>query len=259
MRISENVKMVNKTTVSHVVVLFIFVSLQFIPYFATGQSVEKPVEISNILDSAQNIYGKSDMLVNGSVYYQPNPQATGTPFLFSSLAEEGVVYTRGVEFSGISLNYDIASQKLLLLNIMPDGVRLYINLSDVLVDSFLIRDYFFVATEKLNIKSYFPYLIPVNSGRYIMYMGYKKEFINRFDDRNPYGKFSSTKHTLYLVYDSIPVRINSKKAFLKTFPSARKEISTYLRKQKIKLLRATPEELKLLMDFYNKQRELAHE
>lgn len=259
MNIFEIVNSAKQSTISHKALLLLIVCAQFLPLLLVGQSLVTSKEITSLIDSTQKIYGKSDLLVNGSVYYQTNRQASGTPFLFSSVAEKGVVFTRGIAFKGVGLNYNIASQKLLLLNTLPDGSRLLIDLSDVLIDSFLIKDYFFVAPARLHIKSSYPYLMAVNSDTYSLFIGFKKEFINRFNQRNPYGKFSSTKRTLFLVSNSIPVRINSKRTLLNTFPSARKKISTYLRQHKIKLLRATPEQLKQLMEFYNHQRELANE
>ncbi len=239
-----------------VTIYIFFICLSF---SLIGQSQNTNSKISLLLDSIQNIYGKSDLLVNGSVYYQPNRRASGTPFLFSSEFIESTIFTRGVSFQDVEVNYDIVGQKLILLNTMPNGSRLPIGLSDVLVDSFLLKDYLYVNPRKLNISSYFPYMMLINNQKYYMLIGYKKEFINRFNQRTPYGKYSSTKQVLFLVSDSIPVRINSKKNFLNTFPSARKEISTYLRQHKIKLLRATPEQLKQLMEFYNHQRYLDNE
>ncbi len=239
------------------VILYLY--LVCLPFSLIGQSQNANSKISSLLDSIQNIYGSNDLLVNGSVYYQPNRQASGTPFLFSSEFIESTIFTRGVSFQDVEVNYDIVGQKLILLNTMPNGSRLPIGLSDVLVDSFLLKDYLYVNPRKLNISSYFPYMMLINNQKYYMLIGYKKEFINRFNQRTPYGKYSSTKQVLFLVSDSIPVRINSKKNFLNTFPSARKEISTYLRQHKIKLLRATPEQLKQLMEFYNHQRYLDNE
>jgi len=241
------------------ILLLLFAGTQFIPLFVFSQSLNTEKELISIIDSTQKIYGNNDLLVNGSVYYQPNRLALGTPYLHSQELEKGVVYTRGKAFNDVNINYNIESQKLLLLYITPNRSRLLIDLSDVLVDSFLIKDYLFVSTASLNVKSKYPYLLAINSNKYAMYVGFKKEFIAQFDERYPFGRHSKTKRTLFLISDSIPVRINSTKSFLKTFPSARKELSAYFRKHKIDLSIATLEKLKQLMEFYNHQRELANE
>ena len=224
-----------------------------------GQSQNVNHNIHSFIDSTQKIYGSSDLLVNGSVYYQPNRLASGNPFLFSAEFEKGTTFTRGFSFHGVDLNYDIAHQQLILLHTSPDGARLYIGLSDVLIDSFLLTNYFFVVPAKLGLQSKYPYMMAVNKGKYRMLIAYNKEFISRYNQRNPMGKFSSTKGSLFLASENTIVKIYSEKTFLKTFPAARKEISTYLRQHKINLLKATPEQLEQLMDFYNQQQEKADE
>ncbi len=236
--------------------LIFFLSSQFLPLFLNSQPQNQISHIQSLIDSTKSIYGSSDLLVNGSVYYQHNRLASGTPFLFSTSVDQSTVFTRGKSFQGVGLNYDIVGQKLILLTSMPGGARLNISLSDILIDSFLIKDQLYVNPAKINIRTDYPYLMLVNKDTYSMFVGYKKEFVNRYNSKNPYGKFSSTKQTLFLSTDSTLIRINSKKTLLNTFPSARKAISEYLRKNKIKLLKATPEQLKLLMEFYNHQREL---
>jgi len=239
--------------------LLLLLYIQFIPLLIVAQSGDTQNSITTLLDSAQKIYGNSDLLVNGAVYYQPNRLASGTPYLYSQEVEKGVIYTRGITFNDVNLNYNIVSQKLLLLNITTDESRLLIDLSNILVDSFLIKDYLFVSTANLHVKSKLPYLMAINSNKYSMYVGFKKEFIAQFDEKYPFGRHSKIKRTLFLISDSNSVRINSIKSLLKTFPSARKELSEYFRQHDIDLAEATPEELKQLMEFYNYQKRLANE
>lgn len=257
---SEKIKIIKLKGIYNKGFLVIFICFQLLPFFLkSGQSQSNNSHALSLIDSTQKIYGSSDLLVNGTVYYQPNRQALGNPFLFSSEFMESTVYTRGVTFEDVEVNYDIVNQKLILLNEIPNGSRLHISLSDILIDSFLLKDYLYINPKKLNLSSYYSYMMLINNDQYYLLIGYKKEFINRFSQSNPYGKFSDKKQTLFLVSNGIQQRINSKKAFLNTFPSARKSISTYLRKHKIKLLKATPEQLKQLMEFYNYQRELTYE
>lgn len=239
--------------------LLLFASTQFIPLYTFSQALNTDKELISLIDSTQKLYGNSDLLINGSIYYQPNRLATGDPYLFSQEIEKGVIYTRGVTFNDAYLNYDIENQKLLLLHIKSNGSRLLISLSDILVDSFLIRDNLFVSSASLNIENSYPYLLSINSNKYPMYAGFKKEFISQFDERYPFGRHSKKKRTLFLILDSIPKRINSTKSFLKTFPEARKELSAYFRQHKIDLSEATIVELKKLMEYYNYQRKLTNE
>jgi len=231
----------------------IFICFQLFPFVSIGQSLNADSYIISLFDSTQKIYGSNDLLINGQVYYQPNRMASGTPFLFSPKFEQGTIFTRGSSFDVAGLNYNIADHELILLNISANGAKLHIKLSNILIDSFLLTNYLFVNPKEINITSNYPYMLSTNKGQYYFLIGYDKEFINRFSENDPYGKFSGTKKSLFLVHDNNLASINSKKALLKYFPSIKKEISSFLKKNKIKLSKASPEQLKQLMDFCNNQ------
>jgi len=229
----------------------LFICLQLFPLISIGQFTNTDSYIISLLDSSQSVYGSNDLLVNGLVYYQPNRQALGTPFLFSANFDKGTVFTRGFSFDVEGINYNVADQQLILLYNKADGNRLHIRLSNVLVDSFLLNSYLFINTQRLSIESNYTFLLEVNKGDYRMFIGYKKDFINRYSESNSYGSYSSIKHDLFVEIDNILHRITSKKIFLNISPSIKKSISLYLRQNKVKISKATPEQLKLLMEYYN--------
>lgn len=257
---SDNLKMsINNSTdlklniISWIKLVIVCAFLQSLPFILVCQSQNTTTEIISLFDSTQKIYGSNDLLVNGPVYYRPNRLANGTPFLYSSDFINSTVFTEGCSFQGLDLKYDIASQRLILINTMPSGARLQIGLSNVLIDSFLLNDYLFVNPDKLHLTSNYSYMHVLNTGRYRMFIGYNKEFINRYDQKNPNGKYSITQRSLFLASDSTLISINSKKIFVNLFPSTKKAVLTYLRKNKIKLKKANPEQLKQLIEFYNLQ------
>lgn len=227
--------------------------IQCAPSLANCQSQNTTTELISLIDSVKNIYGSTDLLVNGSVYYRPNRLANGNPYLYSSEFIKSTVFTGGNSFQGVDLNYDIAGQQVILITSMPSGARLSIGLSDVLIDSFLLNDYLFINPEKLNLNSDYSYMQVINSGTYRMFIGYKKEFINRYNQKNPNGKYSITQRSLFLVSDSTMLNINSKKTFVNLFPSIKKDVLAYLRRNKVNLKKANPEQLKQLIEFYNLQ------
>jgi len=247
-----------KTTLQRIGIL-LFIYFQYLPLLIVGQSSIVPNSIITLIDSNQKIYGANDLLVNGHVYYQPNRMASGTPFIFSQKFTQGIIFTGGVSFEVTGLNYNIVDQEIILLNITDNGSKLHIKLSNMLIDSFLLNKYIFINPEELCITSNYPYMLLTNKGKYYLLIGYDKEFINRFSQNDPYGKFSSTKKSIFLAHDNTSVSINSKKAFYRSFPSIKKEISTFLKKHNIKLLKASPEQLKQLMDFCNNETAKADE
>lgn len=247
----RNKGVINILLIMRLVALFAF--LQCFPLLSNCQSHDIATEIISLIDSVKNIYGSSDLLVNGPVYYQPNRLANGNPYLYSSEFIRSTVFTGGQTLQGINLNYDIASQQLILITSMASGARLSISLSNVLIDSFLINEYMFINPEKINLSTNYSYLQKLNSGIYNMYIGYNKEFINRYNQKNPNGKYSVTQRSLFLQTDSTLININSKRSLVNIFPSIKKDVIAYLRRNKVNLKKATPEQLKQLVEFYNQQ------
>ena len=253
MELSKKIKFKKYKTILQRIGLLFLMFIQFLPLLLVGQTSDVPNSIISLIDSTQKIYGSNDLLINGKVYYQANRMATGTPFLFSPKFERGTIFTRGQSFEVAGLNYNIVDHEIILLNITADGAKLHIKLSNILIDSFLLNNYLFVNLEEINIPSNYSHMLVTNKGNCYFLIGYDKEFINRYSENDPYGKFSGTKKSLFLVCDGALVRINSKKTLLESFPSIKKDISTFLKKYKIKLSKASPEQLKQLMEFCNNQ------
>ncbi len=207
----------------------------------------------SLLDTIVHIYGKSELLVNGPLYFQSNRMAKGSPFLETEDFSIGTVYIAGNLYSYKKINYDISLQKLLLLIKTEKDERLVVELSDVMIDSFLIKNKLFINPSKYNLSSDFPYLHLINHGTYGMLLGYSKDFINRYNENTPNGKFSKKKVSIFILYNDKLISVGSKKAFLALFPENKKDISVFLRKNKINLWKSTQEQLKHLMDYCNKK------
>ncbi len=230
----------------------LFVSILLCPLLLNSQNSHES-SLQYIIDSTKKIYGSSELLVNGPLYFQPKSEANGSPFLYDGEFIDGSVYTGETEFKNSILNYDISTQKLLLLITTSSDARRIISLSDVLIDSFMFSQQLFVNPDKIGLQSNYSYLHSINNGCYSMYIGYSKDFINRYNNINPYGKYSSTKRSIFVLYEGSLIQINSKKTFLNLFPSMRKDVSTFLRKNKIKFAKASATQLSLLMEFINER------
>lgn len=209
--------------------------------------------IDKTIDSVNKIYGYSDILVNGPLYFQENRLAKGSPFYENDNFIDGTIYARGTEFSNVRINYNVSLQKLLMLITTSEGSNMSIVLSEDVIDSFIFSNDVFVVPMKLGLVASFPYLQKVNSGNYTMFLGLKKDFVNRYTERNPYGMYSKIKQTMFVEVDGEMIRISSKKSFLGLWPSQDKEIAVFMRKNKIKLNKASTDKLKILMNFINEK------
>ncbi|MDP2724377.1 MAG: hypothetical protein Q8O72_16620 [Bacteroidales bacterium] len=229
------------------------------PMEILSQNKENSHELLSVIDSTRKIYGLSDILVNGAVYFQENPKASGSPFLFSPDYTKGAVFIGGHCFDNCDLNYDIVSKQLILLSTMPTGARLPICLDNMLVDSFLLYDYLFINTNKLHVDLNTTYVLALSHGNNQLVLAYSKQFIHQYNQNIPFGKFSHDTRTLYYLTNHKAVRIKSKKYFQKLFPNIKKELTQYISKKHLKIKKASPEQLHRLMEFCHFQMNLQND
>ncbi len=216
---------------------------------AMAQTASGPDELRRVLDSANRVYGSSDMLVNGAVYFQQNRMALGSPFLYSPDFIPGNVYVGNQQFEQCNLSYDIVSQELILKTAMPNGTFMPIRLDPMLVDSFTLNNQIFVSAHLLSSQLKVPYVLAINEGSGRLVAVYSKQFINTYNATSPQGKFSSTKRVLYLVSEEGLVRIRSKKDLLKQFPDKKKWMTARWSGMNIKFKNISPDQLRWLLDF----------
>ena len=215
-----------------------------------SQNYTEPIGAKSLLDSTKKIYGSSELLVNGPLYYQYHRMANGTPYLHDQEFVEGEVFIAGKQFSDQQLNYDI-SRQMIVLFVSTQESKLIVSLSDKLVDSLYISNELFVNSRFVD-ESSFPYLQLIEDGIYQMYIGYEKQFINRYNDDDPHGRYSSSQRTIFIKKDGDLISLKSNSSFLSQFPIHRNEIKSYLKSNKLRFLKASPTELSELMKFCNK-------
>lgn len=232
-----------------VILFLLFVALAF-PDAVRSQTDGLGNKNQSLVDTLAYIYGSSELLVNGPMYYQNHRMANGTPFLRDQKFVRGEVFIAGRQFSGLQINYDISRQILVLL-VSTQQSKLIVSLSDKLIDSLYISNELFVNARYID-ESGFPYLHVISDGTYQMYIGYEKQFINRYNDDDPHGRYSSSQKTIFIKKDGGLISVKSNGSFLSQFPMHRNEIKSYLKSNKLKLLKASPTELSKLMKFCNK-------
>lgn len=214
---------------------------------AQSDKIEKQIQF--LTDSIKQIYGASELLVNGPYYYQDHLMANGSPFLFNQEFVKGEIFINDREFSRLKLNYDVSRQMLVLL-VTTNESKLIVSLSNKIVDSLYIDNQLYV-NSKYIMDCRFPYLNQINKGNYRMYIGYEKEFINRYDNEDPYGRYSNSHSTMYVFIGGKYYEVTSNSSFLNLFPLHKKEIKTYLKQNKIRIHKASSIKLTELLIFCN--------
>ncbi len=189
-------------------------------------------------------------LINGNVYYESNPFAKGSPYLYNDFVKANI-YTCNQTFADIFINYDILDQKLVVLHSSSDGKKIPIEISQIMVDSFKVNDYVFCNTLKSVFPMTNPYVLVLNHGEVRMAISYKKDFIKSFSQNNEYGLISERKQSIYLMEPDRVTEIRSLKSFRKVYQSNWKQIKQYIKDNKLKLRKSTNSELAGLMKYCN--------
>ena len=125
-----------------------------------------------------------------------------------------------------------------------------IELNPLLVDSFKIDNHLFISNKSFTIDKNFLELI--YDGRQLkFYKTHQKFFKKIYNTDTPYGQMTKDISENYLLINDGLIKINKKRDILSMLSkSERKKINSFLKQNKIKYNKATNNELKQLVKFY---------
>lgn len=202
--------------------------------------------------SQQNIdgiYGHDPILYNGEIYaYQPPPSVNGNQFLTESEFQQGYVNIDGVIFNDLLLNYDIYNQ-FILLKFTLNYRTLIIKLNHENLNKFSIGNKHFCLLPGLKsnkiIYQYF------GDGKYQIMYQWQKE-LNLSNTQSSYYKFLKPKKTNNLYVNNQLFKYKNNRTFLILFKDSDKSsIKTFLKEEKIKVKKASDQQINSLINFCN--------
>lgn len=224
--------------------------LIFIYGFSTPLLGQQKVELDEIHDYSSYILGTSPFLVNGWKYSPEHFNAAGNPHFYDTEWRQGSVKIGKDTFNDLVLSYNLQMDAVVLKKTLKDGQIAYIMLNKDFIDSFTIEQHLFINTEKL-----FPlvkmagFAELIYSGEFLLIIKHKKSFVGNFSASTPNGSFSRQSSVMYLMRDNSLNKVTSKKSLLTLFPDHKKEINTYISKQKIRFKTAGNSQLEQLMEY----------
>ncbi len=217
------------------------------PLMVTAQD-QSPVKALQAY--ADSIYGTNDFLVNGWKYFPSHYNAAGNPYFLGETWRTGSVTTHGKTFDNTALLYNLVTDELILKQHLNNGSLVYVVLNREFISSFLIGNHYFVNTTDLQTeKPIGGYIEMVYSGNFDFLIKYDKQFVKQYTQQFPNGSFSDQHSIRYLLQDGKLTRLQRKKALLNYFASHKKEIRSFLRKNKIRYKKADNSQLYQLMKF----------
>jgi len=199
------------------------------------------------------VYGLDQTLCNGKLYsYSPPPGTKGDQYLNSPGYSVGSVTLKGKCYRDVLLNYDIFNQQLLLQFETEPGLWNNIEVSKAWLDGFSMG------------KMDFEYLDLENNPRFFQVVGKGKVRILYYWRKNLdvdgsigsyYLTFTRNVRDSYVLTDGQLKPFSNNGSFIRIFnPGMRAGIKSYLRKNKVRVKKASDQEMAELITFIGKMR-----
>jgi hypothetical protein len=194
------------------------------------------------------VYGLDQNLYNGKIYsYVIPPGTLGHPFLNSRDYSAGSITVKGRCYQNIFLNYDIFNQQLLLKYIDEKSSQNIIEVSKGWLTSFTFGNMRF---EYLNLgqKPHFYQVLGEGQVR-ILYYWWKNLNLDVTIQSSNYT-FDPTVRDAYVLMNGQLKPFSTKRSLVRLFDKQhRPEIKSYLRKNKIKMNKASDQVMAELITF----------
>lgn len=200
------------------------------------------------LQDSDRIYGLDQTLYNGRRYGYFLPQGvTGHQYIFSPEFVTGSVTIRGKCYPGLTLNYDLVNQQLLLKYLDERGAPNIIEVSRSWLDSFCLGPMNFGFRDKDHDPRFFQVL---GDGRLkILYYWQKSLNLDGTIGATKYS-FTTARRDFYLLIDGQLKPFGTRRGLIRIFdPGRRQEIKNYLRKNRINLKTASDPEMVKMINF----------
>ena len=181
-----------------------------------------------------SLFGLDPLLYNGKYYYYLPPYGTeGTPFLFPAHDTQASVMIRGVIYRGLTLNYDILNQQVILQYTRQDQGVAQISLSEAWLEEFELfgRKFRLVNTEDTLRKI----AEVTGKGRLCIYTLWSRDLVLKSSAGYTRWAFSKEKARMFLVTVAERCSFHNRRTFLKCLPEeSRKSLRSLMQKEGIR-------------------------
>jgi hypothetical protein len=202
---------------------------------------------------ADRVYGLDQTLCNGKKYSYKAPAGTkGNPYFLSPIFLDGTVTLRGNCYREVFLNYDIYNQLLLLRYKDETGSATTIEVSKAWLTSFSLGEKHF---EYLDLEKQPRFFQVMGSGPLRILYHWRKTLDVDVAIGTNYLLFSGAIRDPYVLMDGQLKPFNTKRSLIRLFdPSLKPEIKTYIRKNKVRMKKASDREMEALIMHIGKLR-----
>lgn len=222
--------------------------------FSSAKSQEINKQVAGTIPMLQNytdaLYGTDDVLVNGRAYLPDHYNANGHPYFLTQNWTKSTLIIDGKSYENQEILYNIDLEILILKTTINDGNKVLLMLNTEFIDAFYLGSHSFINASKYLLENKFPgFVEQVYSGSFSVFIRHQKAFVFEYTKNNPYGFYTSTKSENYIRVDNELVKLSSKKSLIEYFPDYKKDIKSFLRKNKIRYKHADNDQLHKLFEY----------
>ncbi|MFO7933702.1 MAG: hypothetical protein R6U78_06440 [Bacteroidales bacterium] len=194
--------------------------------------------------------GAGRRFINGSEYRDSYIRASGHPFFLTTNWVKGMLIMHGRSYDQLSVKYDIYRDQLLYNHILESGAHPLV-LNKTRIDSFTIRGHRFCHLRRIpgtDDRTDAGYYEILSQGKARLYIKWRK----RYNEPTVHsrGEFIQTIDR-YILNEGSFFRINRRWGLLRALGDRKKEIRTYIRRNRLLVGPGHEEELKEIVEYYN--------
>jgi hypothetical protein len=190
------------------------------------------------------------LLFNGRIWRNLSYRVRGDQFMFSDSFLPATIIMNGKAFRGCSLKYDLLNDELLT----KAGQNIIIQLNKEMVESFTLdynhKSWNFLKLEKDSLNDLNGYVNLLYNGNLSLLVKYRKAILLLAVD-NKYDEFEQTQK-IYLMKDGKAYVIGNQNDVIALFSSYKQQIKTYIRSNKIRISKKSPESFVPLIQYCDK-------
>lgn len=207
-------------------------------------------DCSDVQLPVQDTLKESQVLYNGRIWRDLYLRIDGDQFLFTNDFLPGTVAMKGTVFSRVPLRYDVYNDEL----ITQTRHGLHLQLNKEMVDNFILnnglQEYWFEKADSN--RFYNGYVNKLYSGKSTLIVKYLKRIELLAVDNTTDQFYLVTR--MFLVRDSNIFPFSGKLELMNLLGDHKKEVKTYLQKNRIKLMKNRPESFVPAIEYYDRIR-----
>ena len=206
--------------------------------FSQGELQGEEILFQSVYEAAGELLEVDPILQNGFFYTYPYYNAKGHPFLDTKEFTTGELIFRDKPYAGVSLNYDVFNQQVILGRQAGEVQHMYL-LPNEFISGFSMHGKLFRVRSPGGQPARFFQVVAETGTVSCYYSWYKNRLESREEGNYAVFSFSEARHRRYVSLNGEFERFQRNRSFVKAFPPvSRDRVRDFLKDNRIKVSEA---------------------